>query len=162
MRIEPIYLVAPAKQKPPALSRRAFLLAGGAFALGLGSGGACGYALGARKAAEPAANEPDATAQLPPPSGDAELDELRRLAVVAPIEELVAQRDAFTDLLVKQHHDDDVLWKGLDRLVEQVLADPAFPQRRIFAAWLRQIIENGGQHATDARRDSWRALRDLR
>jgi len=137
MRLEPVYLVAP-KQKPPSIpTRRAFLLAGGTFAVGLGLGSACGYAMGSgRGDAADASASPELV-----PSGDADLDELRRLAVKAPIEELVAKRFDFLSHLYKTYTEDEIAWQGVGRLAEAALSNTGFPDRRMFSHWLAQVIE---------------------
>ncbi len=91
MKLNPVYLLAP-KPKPQSIpSRRAFLIAGGTFLAGVGLGGACGYAAGARGSA-------DVGDELKP-TGDANLDRLRWLAVGATIEELIENRLGFLNVL---------------------------------------------------------------
>lgn len=132
MRLEPVYLVAPRQTPPTMPSRRAFLLAGGAFVVGSAMGGACGYSLGVGSGGEVA----------PESSGDATLDELRRLAVKAPIEELVQQRMFFANTLVDHYRNDGILWDGTVRLAEALLRDPKFQDRRVFSRFLMQLIDN--------------------
>jgi hypothetical protein len=141
MKLEPVFLVAP-KPKPPSMpTRRAFLLAGATFTLGAVTGGACGYSIGAAAAVPPAAEEI-------PPSGDVELDELRRLAVKAPIEELVERRLTFTNSVFKDYPTDELLWRGVGRLCDAVLAGHAMADRRLFARFLAQMIQQGDQRVT--------------
>lgn len=133
MRLDPVLLAAPSA--PPALmpTRRAFLLGGAMFASGLSLGGACGYAIGSRRA-EPAAEVEES-------SGDADLDELRRLAVKAPIEELVKHRLVFVNATFADYPKDATLWKGIGRLAEFVLSDSAMDDKRKFANALAGVIE---------------------
>ncbi|HEB52202.1 MAG TPA: hypothetical protein ENI87_02985 [bacterium] len=139
MRLEPVYLVAP-KPKPPSVpTRRAFLLAGGTLFVGLGLGGACGYAAGSGVLSELE------------PTGNAELDELRRLAVRAPIEELMDQAMLFLDLLRNNYPEDPFLWQGAKRIGEELLDNPAAANRRAKALWLRQLIDRVG-HCPDGLR----------
>jgi hypothetical protein len=111
MRIEPVYLVYPPARAPQPPTRRAFLLAGAAFAGGTLVGGACGYTVGARLAAPVA--EPEKL--------DVRLKELRRLAVDAPVEELVGKWGEWFSWFNFDYPDDVVLWRGLDRLAEWAL-----------------------------------------
>jgi hypothetical protein len=134
MRLDTACFVAPKPKVPSMPTRRAFLLAGSTFVFG----GACGYALGS--AGAPAAGAPEGTG-LPLASGNAELDELQRLAVQAPIEELVAQHLAFMELLMDKYRDDAHLWHGVDRMVNHVFNTPALAQRHIVAQLLAQSIE---------------------
>lgn len=137
MRLEPVLLVA--QDAPPATmpTRRAFLFGGAMFATGLSLGGACGYAIGSRRAeaAVPAEASNDFEK-----SGDADLDELRRLAVKAPIEELVKHDMLFIRSATVVYPNDRVLWRGLRRLAEEVIAKQAYPNRRIAAGVLIQTI----------------------
>ncbi len=152
MKIEPIYLLAPeAKPKVRSMtSRRAFLLAGSMFAAGTLVGGACGYTLGAAKTEdsagaapgvvpEPKKKKPDEV--VLEPSGDATLDELRRLAVKAPIEELVAQSSLFLGLRSRDYRDDQTLWQGLNRLANEVIDNPNHRLSRSTVVVLRNQIE---------------------
>lgn len=135
MKIEPIYLLAP-EAKPTVrsmTSRRAFLLAGSMFAAGTLVGGACGYTLGAAKTEDSAGAAPGVVPEpkqkkpdeiVLEPSGDATLDELRRLAVKAPIEELVEKASMFLLLKARDYRDDTLLWAGLKRLAKDATENP--------------------------------------
>lgn len=134
MKLDPVFIIAP-KPKPPSMpTRRAFVLAGATFALGAAAGGACGYSLGAAANAQPEEEELA-------PSGDAELDELRRLAIKAPISELVQHRLMYLNSLSRYYRKDEVLWRGFERLCDVVMQDAAFPERRLSARLLAQMIE---------------------
>ncbi len=135
MKLDPVYLVAPSSA-PSMPTRRAFLIAGTTFTLGTAVGGACGYSIGAARSTDAAPAEQDL-----PPSGDVELDELRRLAVKAPIEELVEKRNNFLASLSRDYRNDEVLWRGVERLTARVIADNSFPQRRVSALFLAQVIQ---------------------
>ena len=141
MRLEPVYLVAP-KPKPPSMPhRRAFLIAGGTFLAGIGLGGACGYAVGATRSDTPGgADEPNLEPLLAP-SGDSDLDELRRLAVKAPIEELMARSLLFLDLLSDTYRRDEALWHGAARICSELCSNSSLPKRRVTALWLAQVID---------------------
>ena len=135
MRLDPVFLVAP-KTATTMPTRRAFLIAGSTFTFGTLVGGACGYSLGAR--AQPA---PTPAEEELKPSGDLELDELRRLAVKAPIAELTAKRVSFTFAVSNVYRRDEVLWRGIERLCAEVVANEKFSDRRISAVLLAQVIE---------------------
>lgn len=135
MQLDPIYLLAPKPNPPSIPTRRAFLFAASTFALGSAVGGACGYTIASRPGPEP-----DAELE---PSGDVELDELRRLAVKAPIAELVERRLVFLNSLSKDYRKDEVLWRGVERLCNAVLNDYPISDRRLFSRFMAQVIEQG-------------------
>lgn len=116
-------------------TRRAFVLGGAMFATGLSLGGACGYAIGSRRVEGGSGDEVEVS------SGDADLDELRRLAVKAPIEELVKHRLVFVNATFADYPKDATLWKGIGRLAEFVLSDSAMDDKRKFAIALAGVIE---------------------
>ena len=142
MRLEPVDLVAP-KPKPPSIpTRRALLIAGGSLLCGLGVGGAGGYATAALLGG-PADDGPGRVGPEEPlrSTGDAELDELRRLATRAPMEELAAQWLYFTDAFANAYRGDPVLLRGVKRLCRYVLGSNAGRDRRAIARALTQVIE---------------------
>lgn len=140
MRLEPVLLVA--QDAPPATmpTRRAFLFGGAMLATGLSFGGACGYAIGVRHAA---AGTPGPASNDFEKSGDADLDELRRLAVKAPIEELVKHDAMFVTLVSRTYRKDTYLWRGMRRLADHVLENRAYPNRRTMAGVLLQAFRAG-------------------
>jgi hypothetical protein len=119
-----------AKPKVPSMpTRRAFLIAGGMFVAGGALGGACGYSAGhsagvATGAGGQGSPAPAGEIKLEP-SGDAELDALRRLAVQAPIDELFANWLTFMQLRVSPYGKDQVLWHGIERMTIEVVNNPA-------------------------------------
>lgn len=154
MRLEPVFVVSP-RPKPPAMpTRRAFLLAGATFVAGSALGGACGYSLAATTTKDAGAGEADLA-----PSGDVELDELRRLAVKAPIEELVQRRLIFINMLTKVYPNDRTCWLGIGRLADEVLSTRPFQDRRAFARWLAQVIEGADPAVTADLRSRIASLR---
>lgn len=137
MRLDPVFLVAPKPTPPSMPTRRAFLVAGATFSFGVAIGGACGYSVGAARAAAAApAGEPELES-----SGDADLDELRRLAVKAPIEELIERRLTFLKCVSREYRRDPVLWTGVERLADAVESDASFPDRRLSARVIAQVME---------------------
>ena len=123
--------------------QRVFLMAGVTFVVGSAAGGLFGYSAGA--AAETSAVAAPAVAPAPqlPSTGDADLDELRRLAVKAPIEELLEQRLVFLANMSREYRGDQILWRGFDRLVEVVLHGEGVSDDRLLGRLLAQIIEFG-------------------
>ncbi|HEX5050327.1 MAG TPA: hypothetical protein VFZ65_01015 [Planctomycetota bacterium] len=162
-------MLAPDDEPRKIPTRRAFLMAGTTFVLGSSLGGACGYALGAaqsQEAKEPAAEsapkvEPKAEEELKP-SGDSDLDELRRLAVKAPIEELVELRMTFLHFQSTVYRKDAVLWRGFERLCDVLLRDPAFPDRKIIAHTMAQTIELASPEVREAQATRLRELRSIK
>jgi hypothetical protein len=81
----------------------------------------------------------DEEAATEPSTGDAMLDELRRLAVKAPIEELV-QRGVFfgyqRDVVYPR---DAVLWRGIERLAQHIEANPGQVDRSVLLIVLATI-----------------------
>jgi hypothetical protein len=135
MRIDPVYLLSPR----PMHTRRAFLFAvGGAFAGGVVVGGLGGFAIGNGRAA--AAPLPDAAPPLP---GNQELEELRRLAVQAPIEELAGNWREFLERRDTAYAEDAVLLVGLVRLAEYLVSNPSAPNRRRVVQFLKPSIGTG-------------------
>jgi len=128
MRIEPVYLVSPPARAPQPPTRRAFLLAGAAFAGGTLVGGACGYTVGARLAA------PVEAAVEPIEKPDIRLQTLRRLAVDAPIEQLVKDWNQWWGEFWHNYDRDEVLWRGVDRLADWAVAQEAPPEPQLLSA----------------------------
>jgi len=141
-------------------TRRAFLVAGATFTFGAALGGACGYSIGA--ASVPAAAQPDPVDAPLEPSGDADLDELRRLAVKASIEELVEKRLVFLSCVAKEYRGDVTLWRGVERLASRVRVEPQFPDRLITARLIAQTIELADPTFRREHADTALALRALR
>ncbi len=77
------------------------------------------------------------------PSGDAELDELRRWAVVVPIADLLDRLAVFASLVGTTYRSDPILWQGVARAADALLAGHDAPQRRLTARYLAQVIEQG-------------------
>lgn len=159
-----VFLVAPPSRQPTMPTRRAVLGMGFAFTCGCAVGTACGYAAG--RAADDLPADPPAE---PPPADpvrepivDAELAEMRRLAVSAPIEELMAQSNVFLALRNRQYPDDEILWMGVQRICDGILADENLANRRLNAMFVLQVIESNSPppHLDFGRRIE--ALRRLR
>lgn len=151
MRIEPVFLVAP-RTPASGVSRRSFLVAGATFACGASFGGACVFASGGARLPD------DALA----PTGDAELDQLRRLAVDGSDAQLVQHRLLFVASTFSHYGRDAVLWHGIGRLSDLVVADAAFPDRARFARALAGVVERAdAPFATGLQRRA-QALRSVR
>jgi hypothetical protein len=149
MRIDPVFLVAPPPPVPSMPTRRAFVIASSTFLAGAAVGGACGYSAGAANAATAnAANGQavDASAEQElPKSGDHELDQLRWLAVKAPLDELFAKAPVFLSTRVSTYKNDEILWKGVERMTREIVDNPS---RRVDPAVIGFIITqiNGTAH----------------
>lgn len=139
MKLEPVFLVSPKVPVASVPTRRAFLFAGAAFFGGAVLGTACGYTLGTSVATAHLPAEPPQPAK----TGNAELDELRRLAVSAPIEELVNMYGKFMWLRDLNYVTDEVLWKGVGRLADEALKNTQLRDRRDIAALVAASIEQG-------------------
>jgi len=128
---------SPELSAPPSTvpTRRVFVMAGVTFLVGTTTGGWWGYAAGSAVAA----SEREA-AELAP-TGDADLDELRRLAVKAPIEELLEQRLVFIGCLFREYPKDKILWGGAKRIAEALIEGRHIAERRLFSRFLAQVIE---------------------
>lgn len=117
-------------------------MAGVTFIAGTSLGGACGYAMGSQQTGGVVAGPEEKPKDEPlVSSGNAELDELRRLAVKAPIEELMGLAPAFVDEVRSQYGQDPVLWQGVARICDAVLAGHQVGNTRLFARSLAQVIE---------------------
>lgn len=151
MRIEPVFLVAP---PPPVsgVSRRSFLFAGATFACGASFGGACVFASGGARLPD------DALA----PTGDAELDQLRRLAVEGSDAQLAQHRLLFVASTFSHYGRDPVLWHGVGRLCDLVVADAAFPDRARFARALAGVVERADAPFATELQQRAKALRSVR
>ncbi|MCA8950757.1 MAG: hypothetical protein KDE27_14740 [Planctomycetes bacterium] len=142
MKLDPVFLLAPLPPEPRGKvmsTRRAFLLAGGMFAAGTAIGGACGYSLGAASAGADAPGGGDDWE----PSDDAELEELRRLAVKAPMEELLQKGVLLVTLRSQHYRDDPILWRGVARIANALAHDPEIKSTPTFFSLIIQQIENG-------------------
>lgn len=125
-------------------TRRAFLIAGATFAVGAAFGGGLGHRIATATAGATERDEPD-----PLDTDDPELRELRRLAVEAPLAELVERRLIYVHLLTKSYWEDPILWRGVRRLIDATLGGHQMEQRRLFARFLAQVLE--GTHNRHAR-----------
>ena len=142
MRLDTACLVAP-KHQVATTTRRAFLIAGSTLAFGVSIGGACGYAMGVNSAGGGAvANEPKLDlAAGHAPTGDADLDELRRLAIKSPIEELENHMPIFFEQLHSTYPSDVYLWHGMERLADRLLRGEHASWPRLAKQVMIQTIE---------------------
>ncbi len=160
MKIDPVFLVAPAAPPPTVPTRRAFLLAGGAFAFGSMVGGACGYSIGAAKREPVEAAGEKADGELGS-SGDAQLDELRRLAVKAPIEEFVAKWNPWWGEFDFTYTSDPILWQGLNRLAAWAIDQPDRAERQMLTG-LITAAQKDNRPAKDNLSQFRRQLEEIR
>jgi hypothetical protein len=142
MRFDSAVFLAPHPRASTTTTRRAFLLAGGSFILGASVGGACGYSAGVRTAniGAGAARELDLAAGLAA-TGDADLDELRQLAIQAPLAELVERQVLFLDQVRSTYHADTFLWYGVARLVEGAVSASLTPATQRSRQRLIQLLD---------------------
>ncbi|MCA8978066.1 MAG: hypothetical protein KDC98_25290 [Planctomycetes bacterium] len=141
MRLDPVYVLAPKKTPRPASTRRMFLLTGGAFVAGAAVGGACGYSMGvaaSQPQEAPRQPEENATPEYEK-SGNHELDELRRLAVKAPLDELFDKSVMFLTMQMSDYKTDPVLWYGVDRMSKEIIDNP---DRKVDYMVIAVVIEN--------------------
>ncbi|HEX6944176.1 MAG TPA: hypothetical protein VF128_14710 [Gemmatimonadaceae bacterium] len=138
MRLDAVYVLAPKTKASSMPTRRAFVLAGITLCLG----GACGYALGA-------SNEAVAGAILHSAgdgwesSNDSDLDELRWLAVNAPLDELMSQSRVFIYQVRTTYPSDKWLWHGVKRITDALLDGHQIQGRQLLACVVAQLIEKG-------------------
>jgi len=156
MRLDGAVFLLPTPQQKVMPTRRAFVMAGCTFAAGIAVGGACGYSAGAATSAGSAGS-----GELPK-SGDAELDELRRLAVKAPIEELMDNSRAFVELVGETYRNDRLLWQGVGRITDALLNGYQVPDRRLASIVVAQVIEAGNKEFTQSLAPKVRALRQVK
>ncbi len=110
--------------------------------------GAFGYSMtSASTALEVGAT--DATGEDPLElTGDSDLDELRRLAIKAPIDELMNMAGTFVDCLLDTYPRDKTLWRGIERICDALMAGRSSPDGRLFPRYLAQFIENADPSLT--------------
>lgn len=148
MKLEPVFLVAPLPAPKSMPTRRAWLLAGGAFVAGTVTGSACQSWFGAQAAA-------------PPPPVDPTHAWLRTLCDDGtPIEELLTNR-AFLLLNLPKWSDDPLLWHGIDRLVGAARERSELPDRKRLALELAGFLENTELPADASLRWDLEALRAI-
>jgi hypothetical protein len=109
-----------------------------AFVTGGVIGSACGYAAGRAGQAKPV--DASTTEELQP-TGNADLDEMRRLAVKAPIEELMGHAWSFLRAVAQEYRDDEIAWRGVGRIASQLVRNESQPDRVRLASYATQIID---------------------
>jgi hypothetical protein len=166
MRIDPVFLVAPPPPVPSMPTRRAFVIASSTFLAGAAVGGACGYSAGAANAAtaNPAnAQAVDASAEQElPKSGDHELDQLRWLAVKAPLDELFAKAPVFLSTRVSTYKNDEILWKGVERMTREIVDNPGRAVDQMHIAVIIGQIEGTARPTRPSLREFVPTLRQRR
>jgi hypothetical protein len=128
MKLEPVFLVS--RRSRLVSARCAWLLIGVAFACGtvLGTAGTRVFGRSASTSAH---------------STFPRIEELRQLAVTAPISDLLDKQMEFLLMVARTYRRDEVLWHGVARLSHELLANDQIPDRRLIAHLLAQIIEDG-------------------
>ena len=160
MKMDAVYLVAP-KPKPMSMpTRRACILAGVTLTTGVLLGGTCGYSIGASAVQEVIPWERGSGTHTDP-SGDIELDELRRLAVDAPIAELVEKAVIFLGMCGETRRADPVLWRGVERL-SRAMMEASRPVSDSVVDALVVLIEGDGFPPELRLQDHLQSLRELR
>ncbi len=164
MRLDTACFVLAKPKVPTMPTRRAFLIAGGLFVGGTTLGGACGYSAGyaaggaEERGKHPGSPAPAAEIKLEP-SGDIELDALRRLAVQAPIDELFENWLTFMDLRISPYSKDEILWKGVERMTLEIVNNPARRVDPMLLGVLINTIEGTARPASPSLREHLPALR---
>jgi hypothetical protein len=128
VEVEPVYVVV-ADARTNAPSRRSFLAAACAFACGGLVGSASGFAAASWASSDAAAGV-----------RDEELERLRRLALSAPVDELLDEGWTFLARLGCDYREDQDLWRGFERLAERVTEPSADARCRELARFAREVL----------------------
>lgn len=96
------------------------------------------------------------------PSGDYELDQLRLIAVKAPLDELFAKAMFLLVDRVSTYPRDAALWHGVDRLTAEIVANPSRPVDESIVAVLVGQIEGTARPDAPSLRERVPALRARR
>jgi hypothetical protein len=166
MKIDPVYLLGPVGPRPTFTTRRAFLLASGTFLTGTAIGTACGYSAGVASAgaaasAPPPIADPARDAELPK-SGDAELNQLRHLAVKAPLDDLFAKAMLFLSARVRAYPKDEILWQGVERMSRELVANEGRVVDQMVILVITGQIEGTARPPEPSLRDLVPVLRERR
>jgi hypothetical protein len=131
----------PPRVAPMVASRRGFVGVAASFVAGgvLGVAGGYSTARWVAGAPVPVSRPPD---EELPSTGNDELDELRWLAVKAPIEELASKNALLFVQLDRKYRTDPVLWRGVARLCGEALGNEGSPHRRMIALQAVVAIEH--------------------
>jgi hypothetical protein len=109
----------------------------------------------------PAAEPPTLTFELTP-SGNAELDYWRKLALSSPVDELIAQGIEFTRIRLASYQKDDILWSGIGRMTKEVVDNPARQVNEFVVLALLSSIEGAARPDSPSLREFVPALRKRR
>lgn len=147
MRLDSACIVAPAPKVDVAPTRRGFLFTAGVFVAGASFGGACGYAAGVSASGEASSGGGSAEPQLDlaaglKPTGDADLDTLRRWALQEPIDELEKNIPIFIEQVQSVYLEDTWLWHGMGRLAQRAVSGHHVKWPRATKQALIQAIED--------------------
>ena len=150
MSSQPPFTQADPSRPLSTATRRALLGMGFAFLGGAIVGGSCGYSFAS-------------TAETggPGSTGDPEQDRLQALARHGSDAELMAVSRPFVVALVRTYPEDAVLWHGVDRIAQILVADDQAPERGVMARWLVQVIECAETEAADSCRKHTSSLEGI-
>jgi hypothetical protein len=149
VEVEPVYVVE-SHARSRASSRRSFLATGFAFAFGGAVGSTGGFAA-AR-----------ATAGPEPTERDADLVRLQRLAIEAPVEELVENGWEYLAKLGSDYREDETLWHGFERIAARVTEPSSDARSRELALLAAAVLSRASDAATPARTRWMGLLREVR
>lgn len=145
------------------LAASKFLLVPAAVLLGSGLVWCGGSVFGLRSAGDEVVAEVSAAKDgrefETSPSGDAEFEELRRLAVEAPLDELFEWAPNFLHERTARYTFDEVLWVGVDRLTREIIENPGRRVNYTIIGVLINQIEGTGRPAGPSLRDRIPLLR---
>ncbi len=155
MRLDGAVFVRPAPKVPSMPTRRAFVIAGCTFAAGIAVGGACGYSAGVGAAQSSAPTDKLES------TGDPDHDEFRRVAR-GPLDELMAVHLPFVNHARSAYVDDPVMWQGVSRIVDALIAGHPVENRRASARWIAQVIEQSKVEHAKPLLSSVQTLRNIK
>ena len=141
MATDPGHLVPP-RAAPMVASRRGFVGVALSFVAGGVLGAAGGYSIARAVASSVLSPAVPTTGDDLPLSGDSELDELRWLAVRAPIETLTERSAVLIVRLYRDYPNDPYLWQGIGRLCRTVVAGEQPASQVLIAIQLVPLIEH--------------------
>jgi hypothetical protein len=107
------------------------------------------------------AADPARDAELPK-SGDAELNQLRHLAVKAPLDDLFAKAMLFLSARVRAYPKDEILWQGVERMSRELVANEGRVVDQMVILVITGQIEGTARPPEPSLRDLVPVLRERR